>query len=281
MSRREQVLVSTDWLASHLDDPGVVVLEVDERPLICRADHIRGAHCLDWHDDLQDPVSRDIPSPQAITEVWSRIGMRTDSTVVFYGDRDNWYAAFAFWLFRFYGGRDLRMLDGGRQAWVAQGASAGHRPARRRRALRCPSATAAVKPTRRVARRARRHRRWRPTRRRADPRRVPRRDLHRAGIRRAAAQRAGHIPGALNVPWDVTVDEHGMLRGDDDLRMVLEARGLSPDRPAITYCRIGERSAHTWFVMRELLGMVARNYDGSWAEWGSMIGMPVAVGPAE
>jgi thiosulfate/3-mercaptopyruvate sulfurtransferase len=280
VSAREAVLVDPGWVHERLGDPRLVIAEVDERPLIYRHGHIPGAHCLDWHADLQDPVSRDLPDAAAIRRLWARIGVRDDSTVVFYGDKSNWYACFGFWLFRIYGLRDLRLLDGGRQAWLSADLPLDYEePAEH---VIAPDEVA--RPRKRDDLRAG----WRdvleamrngtqlldvrtPAEYRGDV-------LTEDGYPQEGAQRAGHIPTALSVPWDVAVDEDGRVLEDEQLRRRLGDRGVALDRPAIAYCRIGERSAHTWFVLHELLGVSARNYDGSWTEWGSMIGMPVALG---
>jgi thiosulfate/3-mercaptopyruvate sulfurtransferase len=278
VSRRDRVLVDGDWVQERLGDPALVICEVDERPLIYRLGHLPGAHCLDWRVDLQDPVSRDLPDAAAIVRLWRRIGLTTESTVVFYGDKSNWYACFAFWLFRLYGARELRILDGGRQAWVRE-----ERPLTQDEPTE-RATPAAPTPRRRSGLRAG----WReveaairdgvqlldvrtPAEYRGDV-------LTEAGYPEEGAQRPGHIPGALSVPWDIAVGHDGRLLDDRELRARLTARGVNAAGPAITYCRIGERSAHTWFVLHELLGARARNYDGSWTEWGSMIGMPVAIG---
>jgi len=277
MSRRS-VLVDGAWLEGRLESPGLVVVEVDERPLVYRLGHIPGAHCLDWRIDLQDPVTRDLPNRDAVARLWRRLGVQTDSTVVFYGDKGNWYACFGFWLFRLYGLRDLRLLDGGRQAWLAD-----DRPLTNDEPPE-NTATAAARPRRNGRLRAG----WRdvceqttdgvqlldvrtPAEYRGDV-------LTEAGYPEEGAQRPGHIPGALNVPWDIAVDLDGRMLPDEVLRRRLAERGVDLTAASITYCRIGERSAHTWFVLHELLGLPARNYDGSWTEWGSMIGMPVALG---
>jgi thiosulfate/3-mercaptopyruvate sulfurtransferase len=278
MSRRD-VLVDGGWVESRLGDPSIVVLEVDERPLVYRLGHIPGAHCLDWRIDLQDPVTRDIPDREAIARLWNRLGLHRDSTVVFYGDKGNWYACFGFWLFRLYGVRNLRLLDGGRQAWLAEG-----RPLTEDEPPENTSRSD-VRPRRSGKLRAG----WRdiveqsssngfqlldvrtPAEYRGDV-------LTEPGYPQEGAQRPGHVPGALNVPWDIAVDLDGRLHPDEVLRARLADHGVDLGTPSITYCRIGERSAHTWFVLHELLGAPARNYDGSWTEWGSMIGMPVALG---
>ena len=277
MSRRA-VLVDGAWVEARLGDPDLVILEVDERPLIYRLGHIPGAHCLDWHTDLQDPVSRDIPDRDAIARLWRRIGLQADSTVVFYGDKSNWYACFGFWLFRLYGARELRLLDGGRQAWLAED-----------RPLTKEEPPENVVSSTAMPRRSRRLRAtWRDV---VDDaaHNLQLLDVRTPGEYRGdlltdpaypdeGAQRPGHIPGALSVPWDIAVDLDGCLHSDDVLRQRFTEHGVDLATPSITYCRIGERSAHTWFVLHEMLGARARNYDGSWTEWGSMIGMPVALG---
>lgn len=271
-------LVSQKWLLEHLDDPELVIMEVDERPVIYRVGHIPGAHCVDWHTDLQDPVTRDIPSGEAVAELWRRIGIDERSQVVLYGDKNNWYACFAFWLFRLYGLRRLAILDGGRPAWLTGG---------------LPLSTAEPPPGNSRPPEARFDARlrasWRDVAHPQSDRsalidvRTPEEYrgelLTEPGYPHEAAQRAGHIPGALNIPWDSTTREDGSFRSREELEAMFSGHGLAPRTPTITYCRIGERSAHTWFVLHELLGWPdVRNYDGSWTEWGSMVAMPLAVG---
>ena len=272
------MLVDGAWLHDRLGDDELVICEVDERPLIYRLGHIPGAHCLDWRLDLQDPVTRDVPDQEAISRLWRRIGLAPGRTVVFYGDKSNWYACFAFWLFRLYGATRLLILDGGRQAWVRE-----QRPLTREEPVENASTEVRVPRRRRDLRAG-----WRdvqaaiadgvqlldvrtPAEYRGDV-------LTEAGYPEEAAQRPGHIPGALSVPWDIAVGEDGRILADEALRARMASRGVDLAAPAITYCRIGERSAHTWFVLHELLGVRTRNYDGSWTEWGSMIGMPVSLG---
>jgi thiosulfate/3-mercaptopyruvate sulfurtransferase len=281
---RERVLVDGDWLQARLGQPGLVICEVDERPAIYRIGHVPGAHRLDWRVDLQDPVSRDLPGPEAIRRLWRRLGVTKDSTVVFYGDKSNWYACFGFWLFRLYGAGELRLLDGGRQAWVSEGRPLSEQEPREHDGE--PEGSQALAPAPAAARRLRAL--WRdveaamrdgvqlldvrtPAEYRGDL-------LSEPGYPEEGAQRAGHIPGALSVPWDIAVAGDGRILDDERLRERFAERGVDLLAPSITYCRIGERSAHTWFVLHELLGSSARNYDGSWTEWGSMIGMPVAIG---
>ncbi len=256
-----------------------MLVEVDERPLVYRLGHIAGSHCLDWHADLQDPVTRDLPAADAVERVWRRLGVREESTVVFYGDNSNWYACFGVWLFRHYGLADVRLLDGGRQAWLAEGRPFTNEEPAENVADGAPAAR--VLPGFRarwdeVAAAAAQGTQLLDVRTAAEYRGDL---LTEPGYPQEGAQRPGHIPGAVNVPWDVTVGADGRLLSDDELRLALARRGVELERPAITYCRIGERSAHTWFVLREILDLSdVRNYDGSWTEWGSMIGMPIELG---
>ena len=278
MSDGGAVLVDGAWLQARLGDPDLVVCEVDERPLIYRLGHVPGAHCLDWRIDLQDAVSRDLPDIEAVRRLWHRIGLSERSTAVFYGDQSNWYACFAFWLFRLYGAADLRILDGGRQAWLAEErpVTVDAPPENGSKTTLRPQVQAGLRAT------------WRDVKAALDggvqlldvrtPAEYRGDVLTEAGYPDEGAQRPGHIPGALSVPWDVAVGRDGRLLDPERLRARLEEHGVNLAAPAITYCRIGERSAHTWFVLQELLGVSARNYDGSWTEWGSMIGMPIAIG---
>jgi thiosulfate/3-mercaptopyruvate sulfurtransferase len=279
LSGRSSALVDGAWLESRLADDRLIVLEVDERPLVYRLGHVPGAHSLDWRADLQDPVTRDIPGRDAIARLFRRVGLRPDATVVLYGDNSNWYACFAYWLLRSYGIRDLRLLDGGRQVWLVEGRplTTDRPPENTDGKIATPRHDSSLRAD------------WQdivesasgsspqlldvrtPAEYRGDV-------LTEPGYASEGAQRPGHIPGALSVPWEVAVDNDGRILSEERLRERLAGLGVDLTKPAITYCRIGERSAHTWFVLNELLGIAARNYDGSWAEWGSMIGMPVALG---
>jgi len=280
VSRRERVLIDGAGLQARLDDPRLVLVEVDERPAIYREGHIAGAHCVDPRRDLQDPLVRDIAGPAAIAKLWHRLGITRESSVVLYGDKSNWWACFGFWLFRVYGLRRLRLLDGGRQAWLADG-RAFDRDGPRRHSV---ALTDVPRPRRRadlradraaVAAAAQAGQQLIDVRTAAEFRGEV---LSEPGYGHEAAQRAGHIPSAISLPWERLVGADGRILRDAALRERLAAGGVKLELPSITYCRIGERSAHTWFVLHEVLGAPARNYDGSWAEWGSMIGMPIAVG---
>ncbi len=277
---KSDVLVDRDWLLEHLDEPELVILEVDERPVLYRVGHILGAHCLDWHSDLQDPITRDIPNSAAIQALWRRTGIDHESLVVLYGDKNNWYACFAYWLFRLYGLRRLAILDGGRPAWVTSGLPLSTTEPAPENSEPPP---AQLDPNLRAS--------WRDV---AEPESDPPQlidvrtpeeyrgeMLTEPGYPEEAAQRPGHIPGALSIPWDHATREDGSFKSPEELEPLFTASQLDRQTPTITYCRIGERSAHTWFVLHELLGWPdVRNYDGSWTEWGSMIAMPVALGEA-
>lgn len=278
MSPTAGPLVSTAWLQDHLADPDLVVLEVDEQPLIYAVGHVPGAQNVDWRRDLQAHPTRDIPGPEAIAQLWQRLGISATSTVVLYGDKNNWYACFAYWLFALYGLQRMALLDGGRQLWLTErrpttttispAADATHPPA--------PQLDLASRAT------------WQTVLNAAPdtvlldvrtPAEFSGELLTEPGYPHEAAQRAGHIPGARSAPWNHATNPDGTFLTPDALQELYGAHGVTRDRPVISYCRIGERSAHTWFVLHELLAHpTVRNYDGSWTEWGSMIAMPVELG---
>ena len=274
---RNRVLVEPGWVLDRLDDDRVVLLEVDEQPLLYRLGHAPGARSVNWRDELQDPVTRDLPDAEAIAALWSRCGIGEDTTVVLYGDKNNWYACFAYWLFSLYGLGDLRILDGGRPLWVASGLPLSTEE---------PAARAAQAPEPRFEG-SRRALWWDLCGHAEDlalvdvrsPEEYRGERLTEPGYPDEVAQRPGHVPGAVSIPWALATGPDGRFRSDDELRRLYADHGVPPNRPVVTYCRVGERSAHTWFVLHELLGYPnVRNYDGSWTEWGSMVGMPVALG---
>jgi thiosulfate/3-mercaptopyruvate sulfurtransferase len=273
------VLVSTDWVAEHLDDPNVRIVESDEDVLLYEMGHIPGAINLDWHTDLQDQVERDFLDKAGFEELLGKNGIANDTTVVFYGDRNNWYATYAYWLFKYYGHQDVRVMNGGRAKWEAEG-----RPMTRE-APTYPEATyTAQEPDERI--RAYRDDVLKQVKSGApalvDVRSLPEYTgevLHMAGYAQEGAQRGGHVLGAKSIPWATAANEDGTFKSPDQLKEIYAGKDITPDKNVIAYCRIGERSSHTWFVLRELLGYPdVRNYDGSWTEWGSMVGVPIAKG---
>jgi thiosulfate/3-mercaptopyruvate sulfurtransferase len=268
-------LVSTQWLSEHLDDPGHRLIEVDVNPAAYDGGHIQGAVGWDWRKDLQDQTVRDLASREALEQKLAESGVTPDTTVLMYGDNNNWFAAYAYWVLKYYGHDKVKLVNGGRVKWEVEG-----RP--------YTTDVPTVSPTR--------------YRFPGDPHQELRayRDQVREAIGKVGlvdvrspgeysgallapenlpqegAQRGGHIPTAVNVPWATAVKEDGTFKDAADLRDLYGGKGITGDREVIAYCRIGERSAHTWFVLRELLGYSnVRNYDGSWTEWGSAIQVPI------
>jgi thiosulfate/3-mercaptopyruvate sulfurtransferase len=268
------VLVTTDWLAEHLGDEGLVVAEVDENPDLYEEGHIPGAIKLHWRDDLQDPVERDLVEKDAFEQLMGRRGISNETTLVLYGDKNNWFAAYAYWYVKIYGHRDVRILDGGRQKWIDE-------------SRELTTDEPQVSPASYTARerdetiRARRDAVREAIGRDAlvdvrSPQEYSGELIAAPGYEQDGAQRAGHIPTAQSIPWAQAVKDDGTFKSADDLRELYGAKGITPERPVTAYCRIGERSAHTWFVLRELLGYQdVRNYDGSWTEWGNLIDVPI------
>ncbi|MGA1212923.1 MAG: sulfurtransferase [Solirubrobacterales bacterium] len=273
------VLVETDWLAEHLEDDSIRIVEVDENPDLYAEAHIPGAIGFDWKEDLQDPVRRDFLDAEAFGELMGSRGISNDHTVILYGDRNNWFAAYTYWYFRYYGHDRVKLINGPRDKWIAEGRETtpdlpSHPPATFTtragddsiRAYRDQVKDALDSETRLVDVRS--------------PAEYAGEVLAMEGYEQEGAQVAGHIPGAASVPWASAVEEDGTFKSADELRDLYTGKGvLDGDAPVIAYCRIGERSAHTWFVLHELLGQDdVRNYDGSWSEWGSLVGAPVAIG---
>lgn len=274
------VLVETDWLAEHLDDDSIRIVEVDENPDLYAEAHIPGAIGFDWKEDLQDPVRRDFLDAEAFGELMGSRGISNDHTVILYGDRNNWFAAYTYWYFRYYGHDNVKLVNGPREKWIDEG---------RETSTEVPSYSAATFTTQAGDDSIRAYRDQVKDALDADTRLVDVRSpaeyagevLAMEGYEQEGAQVGGHIPGAASVPWASAVEEDGTFKSADDLRALYTEKGvLDGESPVIAYCRIGERSAHTWFVLHELLGQDdVRNYDGSWSEWGSLVGAPVAVGP--
>jgi thiosulfate/3-mercaptopyruvate sulfurtransferase len=274
---RPEMLVTTGWLAEHLDDPEVVIVESDEDVLLYDTGHIPGAVKVDWHLDLNDPVTRDYVDGEKFAALLSKHGISRDSTVVFYGDNFNWWAAYALWVFTLFEHPDVRLLNGGRMKWAEEG-----RPMTTDVASR-PAADYPVVERRDPAIRAFRQDVMDHVD--AKGRLVDVRSpgeysgelLHMADYPQEGALRGGHIPGASSVPWKRAANEDGTFRTPEELRAIYsEEQGISPDDDVIVYCRIGERSSHTWFVLHHLLGYpTVRNYDGSWTEWGNLVRAPI------
>jgi thiosulfate/3-mercaptopyruvate sulfurtransferase len=271
------VLATTDWLAEHLSDAGLVVAEVDENPDLYDEGHIPGAIKLHWRDDLQDPVERDLVEKEAFEQLMGSRGISNETTLVLYGDKNNWFAAYAYWYLKIYGHQDVRILDGGRQKWIDES-----RELTTDEAQVSPAAYAARERDETI--RARRDAVRETIGRDAlvdvrSPQEYSGELIAAPGYEQEGAQRAGHIPTAQSIPWAQAVKDDGTFKSADDLRELYGAKGITPDRSVTAYCRIGERSAHTWFVLRELLGYEdVRNYDGSWTEWGNLIDVPIERG---
>lgn len=271
-------LVTTDWLGEHLNDDGLVVVESDEDVLLYETGHIPGAVKIDWHTDLNDPVTRDYVDGEGFKQLMDRAGINRDTTVVVYGDKSNWWAAYALWVFELFGHPDVRLLDGGRQAWQAEG-----REMTREKPEPAPADYPVVE-------------------RKDAPIRAYREDVldffggqlidvrspqeytgertHMPDYPQEGTVRGGHIPTARSVPWGRAAQDDGRFKPRAELEEIyLRELGFTADEPVIAYCRIGERSSHTWFVLTYLLGFSsARNYDGSWTEWGNAVRLPIAVG---
>ena len=274
----DQVLVSTEQVAARLGDPGMHILEVDEDTEAYGRGHVPGALGVHWKDDLQDPVRREFIGAAAFAALMNRLGIDNHTEVVLYGGNNNWFAAYAYWYFKFYGHEAVRLMDGGRKKWELEGrelstevpevaAGGGYvvkGPVDEIRALRDQVGRALGKGGVGLV----------DVR---SPEEYRGELLAPAHLPQESAQRPGHIPGARNVPWAKAVDpETGAFLPEEQLRSLYEGQGLTPDLEVVAYCRIGERSAHTWFVLHELLGYPkVRNYDGSWTEWGSMVGVPI------
>ena len=272
---RESALVSADWVEKNLDDDDIVFVEVDEDVSAYDAGHIQGAVTLDWKTELQDQVRRDFVNKEQFEALLTEKGIANDDTVVLYGGNNNWFAAYAYWYFKLYGHEDLRLLDGGRKKWELDGRPLTDKSSARDHHLHRPGA-GPLDP--RLPRRGRRRDRRQEPGRRPHARRVQRQAAGAAHLPQEQSQRPGHIPGALNVPWSKAANEDGTFRSDDELRKLYE-EGLDDGKETIAYCRIGERSTHTWFVLQELLGHEnVKNYDGSWTEYGSLVGVPIELG---
>jgi thiosulfate/3-mercaptopyruvate sulfurtransferase len=274
---RTDALVDADWVEAHLDDPDVVLVEVDEDTAAYEKGHIRNAVRIDWKDDLQDPVRRDFVNKAQFEKLLSSRGIANEHTVVLYGGNNNWFASYAYWYFKLYGHGDVKLLDGGRKRWELDSrelvTEVPTRPAtsyvakeqdRSIRAFRQEVADAIGSLNLIDVR---------------SPDEYAGRILAPAHLPQEQSQRPGHIPTAVNVPWSKAANDDGTFKSDDELRALYGEAGVDWSKDTIAYCRIGERSAHTWFVLHELLGQTSvRNYDGSWTEYGALVGVPISLG---
>ena len=271
---RADVLVDADWVEAHLDDPSIVLVEVDEDVSAYDGGHIRGAVRMDWTTELQAPYERDVVDKAGFEALLSRKGIANDSTVVLYGGNNNWFAAYAYWEFTLYGHRDVRLLDGGRKKWELDGRElvkdVPERPQTQYvaqeqdlsiRAFRDEVVDSIGKKNLVDVR---------------SPDEFSGKIKAPAHLPQEQSQKAGHVPTAINIPWSKAAADDGTFRSDEELAKLYGGAGLDDSRSTIAYCRIGERSSHTWFVLRELLGKTdVKNYDGSWAEYGSLVRVPV------
>jgi thiosulfate/3-mercaptopyruvate sulfurtransferase len=271
-----RVLVTTEWLAEHLTDPGLVVAEVDENPDLYDEGHIRGAVKLHWQDDLQDKLIRDVVSKEEFERLLGERGIANDTAIVLYGDKNNWFAAYAYWYLKIYGHEDVRLLDGGRQKWIEEGRELTTDAA-------VPTPATYVAQDRDESIRIRRDDVLAGLGDSAvalvdvrSPQEFTGELVAPPGYEQEGAARTGHIPGAKSIPWATAVRDDGTFKGPDELREIYGSRDITPEKEVRAYCRIGERSAHTWFVLRELLGYEnVKNYDGSWTEWGNLVDVPI------
>jgi thiosulfate/3-mercaptopyruvate sulfurtransferase len=277
---RSDVLVDADWVENHLDDPGVVLVEVDEDTTAYDKGHIRNAIKLDWKQDLQDPVRRDFVDRHGFEQLLSERGISNDDTVVLYGGNNNWFAAYAYWYFRLYGHRNVKLLDGGRKKWELESREMVTAvPQRPRTSYQATEQDSSLRAMRDEVVDSIGKRNLVDVR---SPDEFTGKLLAPAHLPQEQAQRAGHIPTAKNVPWSKAANDDGTFKSDDELRALYQGEaGLDFGKDTIAYCRIGERSAHTWFVLHELLGQPhVKNYDGSWTEYGSLVGVPIELGEA-
>jgi len=274
---RENSLVSAEWVEQNLDNPKVVLVEVDEDTTAYDKGHIRGAIKLDWTTDLQDPVRRDFVNKQQFEALLSERGIANDDTVILYGGNNNWFAAYAYWYFTLYGHADVKLMDGGRKKWeldsreltdeLPQRAATTYTAQEQDTSIRAfrDEVVAAIGTQNLVDVRS--------------PDEFAGRLLAPAHLPQEQAQRAGHIPTSVNVPWSKNANDDGTFKSDDDLQALYDEVGFDEAKDTIALCRIGERSSLTWFVLQEILGKKnVKNYDGSWTEYGSLVGVPVALG---
>ncbi len=274
---KPEVLVSTEWVAEHRSDPNVRIIESNEDPLLYPSGHVPGAVEVDWTRDLNDPVRRDYLDQEGFSALMRRIGASRDTTLVIYGDKNNWWATYAFWVFQLFGHTQAKIMDGGRAKWAAEGREVT------REVPHYPESHYQAPPRNDEVLRAYRDQVLAHVEKKGklidvrSPQEYTGERMHMPDYPNEGALRGGHIPGAKSVPWARAVAENGTFKTANDLRSIYEGEaGLAPGDDVIAYCRIGERSSHTWFVLSYLLGYPqVRNYDGSWTEWGNLVGVPI------
>jgi thiosulfate/3-mercaptopyruvate sulfurtransferase len=272
----KDVLVDTQWVENHLNDDSIRIVEVDENPALYAEAHIPGAIGFDWKRDLQDQVKRDFLGPDEFGVLFGSRGISNDHTIVLYGDRNNWFAAYTYWYLKYYGHHDVMLVNGPREKWISEGRpTTGDIPAYQPQQFTAQPGDEAIRARVDEVLRA-----LDSSTKLVDvrsPQEFSGELIAMAGYEQEGAQRGGHIPGAASVPWAQAVREDGTFKPADELRQLYGDKGvIDGDKPIIAYCRIGERSAHTWFVLHELLGHDdVKNYDGSWTEWGNLVGVPI------
>jgi thiosulfate/3-mercaptopyruvate sulfurtransferase len=271
-----EVLVETSWVADHLNDASMRLIEADEDVLLYEIGHLPGAVKLDWHVDVQDPVDRDFLDQQGFENLMSRWGINNETTIVLYGDKNNWYACYSFWLFTMYGHKNMKIMNGGRQKWENEGRQltkeVPHFEPTTYHAQPMDESIRAFRDDVLIGLKD-------PNRRLIDvrsPQEYTGELLHMVNYPQEGAQRGGHIPTAKSIPWATAANQDGTFRSAVELRQIYEGKDILREKDVVTYCRIGERSAHTWFVLTYLLGYPrVRNYDGSWTEWGNLVKAPI------
>jgi thiosulfate/3-mercaptopyruvate sulfurtransferase len=274
-----EVLVTTEWVAQHLDDPKVKVVEVDVEPTKgYDVGHVKGAIGWNWQTDLCDTTMRDLVDPRAFAELCRRSGIRNEDTVVFYGDANNWFAAWAFWQFKYHGHQDARLMNGGRTRWERDGRPwSTEPPSVKRSEYKIPPSDESIRAYRNEIMETLGQNRINLVDVRS-PDEFTGKVIAPPGMSETA-QRGGHIPGAKSIPWAKTANEDGTFKTPEELRKLYGDAGVDFAKPTVAYCRIGERSSHSWFVLKYLLGVGdVKNYDGSWTEWGNLVGAPIEKG---
>ncbi len=271
-----EVLVDTAWVAEHLNDSNVRIIEADEDVLLYEVGHIPNTAKLDWHVDVQDPLRRDFVSKADFEKLAGHYGISNDTTVVFYGDRNNWYAAYSFWLFKLYGHQDARIMNGGRAKWEAEGRGFTQDvPEFAATSYHAKDANLSIRAFRNQVEDLLGKSGYALVDVRS-PDEYTGKVIHMVNYPQEGATRGGHIPGARSIPWAKAAREDGTFKSAAELRDLYGNEGVTPDKQVVAYCRIGERSSHTWFVLTQLLGYEnVRNYDGSWTEWGNLVNAPI------